>query len=528
MNVQDPEALIQCPYDKVHMIRRKRLPYHLQKCRRNYVGKAFKVCPFNARHEVPEPEFHHHLVHCPNKGMVEKDMIHIKRLQEDPAYREKFEGGIMRSSPSFGSMTARQEEDDQYQDHVNNQWSDEERDSGSVSSLSRAFDQNLRLENHRPPPREPNWFDNDGSPTPDDSSYSQSRRQYHDISSAQDSSQQRRQQRSFDHGNGYDERGETSDYGSDGFEGSAFGGSTESAAKPLTEPVALKMIKAFGRGSHVHVGDGDHVGFGAHARQEGGEDGDNAAAFGARFPPSLGRGVMRGGVTPTVAERSPSLGHAVGQGTTTAYQAAMKQRVLESLDAGTFDDAADAGNEASWTAHADRRGDQSRRYSPPYRNSSYQEENHQREYQQRQYRQYQQHQRQDQRFGRAESPQPELKTADDQQWGYSSFPAFQRGETPRYSSTFCADRPLSKQAQIQLAQQQQMANNPSRFVKRGKRGKFAVGGSRRFQFSQPQSQPPPQQHPEVGGHHDWEAGEEDARKFAFGRGVGLGRGVSYD
>ena len=29
----DPEELIECPYNKSHMIRAKRMPYHLMKCR---------------------------------------------------------------------------------------------------------------------------------------------------------------------------------------------------------------------------------------------------------------------------------------------------------------------------------------------------------------------------------------------------------------------------------------------------------------------------------------------------------------
>lgn len=32
--IPDPEQLIPCPYDKVHMIAAKRMQYHLMKCRK--------------------------------------------------------------------------------------------------------------------------------------------------------------------------------------------------------------------------------------------------------------------------------------------------------------------------------------------------------------------------------------------------------------------------------------------------------------------------------------------------------------
>ena len=31
---EDPDELIPCPYDPVHMVARKRMPYHIMKCRK--------------------------------------------------------------------------------------------------------------------------------------------------------------------------------------------------------------------------------------------------------------------------------------------------------------------------------------------------------------------------------------------------------------------------------------------------------------------------------------------------------------
>ncbi|KAM4044646.1 protein D7-like isoform 1-T5 [Anomaloglossus baeobatrachus] len=65
----DAEALLQCPYDKSHMIRPSRFPYHLVKCRENNRAKAKELatCPFNARHRMPKQELDLHMKNCESK-----------------------------------------------------------------------------------------------------------------------------------------------------------------------------------------------------------------------------------------------------------------------------------------------------------------------------------------------------------------------------------------------------------------------------------------------------------------------------
>lgn len=65
----DPQALVQCPYDKSHRVRVARLPYHLVKCERNnpQVARQLAICPFNARHRVPHAELQRHLASCPDR-----------------------------------------------------------------------------------------------------------------------------------------------------------------------------------------------------------------------------------------------------------------------------------------------------------------------------------------------------------------------------------------------------------------------------------------------------------------------------
>ncbi|XP_060793014.1 gametocyte-specific factor 1 isoform X2 [Neoarius graeffei] len=65
----NPNALMQCPYDKNHQIRACRFPFHILKCAKNHskLASELKTCPFNARHLVPRHELAHHIEHCENK-----------------------------------------------------------------------------------------------------------------------------------------------------------------------------------------------------------------------------------------------------------------------------------------------------------------------------------------------------------------------------------------------------------------------------------------------------------------------------
>ncbi|WAR17698.1 GTSF1-like protein [Mya arenaria] len=94
-HVPDPEELIECPYDRVHMVRAKRFQYHLVRCRKNYIGSEFQKCPFNAKHHVPKPEFRHHIANCPDKAIVETEIGAANKREENqlkgctdtPAYK---------------------------------------------------------------------------------------------------------------------------------------------------------------------------------------------------------------------------------------------------------------------------------------------------------------------------------------------------------------------------------------------------------------------------------------------------------
>ncbi|XP_063035362.1 gametocyte-specific factor 1 [Melospiza melodia melodia] len=69
----DPDAVVQCPYDRNHQVRESRLPYHLVRCQQNnpQVSRTLATCPFNARHRVPRALLRAHVASCPDKLPLE-------------------------------------------------------------------------------------------------------------------------------------------------------------------------------------------------------------------------------------------------------------------------------------------------------------------------------------------------------------------------------------------------------------------------------------------------------------------------
>ncbi|NXW80537.1 GTSF1 factor, partial [Hirundo rustica] len=69
----EPDALVQCPYDRSHQVRVSRLPYHLVRCQQNnpQVSRGLATCPFNARHRVPRAQLRGHAATCPDRLRLE-------------------------------------------------------------------------------------------------------------------------------------------------------------------------------------------------------------------------------------------------------------------------------------------------------------------------------------------------------------------------------------------------------------------------------------------------------------------------
>ncbi|KAE8626861.1 hypothetical protein XENTR_v10006788 [Xenopus tropicalis] len=90
---------MQCPYDKNHLIRPSRFPYHLVKCRENNraAAKELATCPYNARHRVPKQELDLHMASCEYRVAMEpltadfSNMVAEKSTWQCPPCEEVWE-----------------------------------------------------------------------------------------------------------------------------------------------------------------------------------------------------------------------------------------------------------------------------------------------------------------------------------------------------------------------------------------------------------------------------------------------------
>ena len=73
----DPEKLLVCPYDEVHLIKAKWFQHHLMECRENHADKDFVSCRFNAKHVMLRSEGRHHVSRCPDRVSAFKCLLKI-------------------------------------------------------------------------------------------------------------------------------------------------------------------------------------------------------------------------------------------------------------------------------------------------------------------------------------------------------------------------------------------------------------------------------------------------------------------
>ncbi|XP_078333610.1 uncharacterized protein LOC111137948 isoform X2 [Crassostrea virginica] len=76
MSQNDPDEMMTCPLDKAHRVLVKRMPYHLMKCKKNFLEDDVETCPFNALHVMLKPGLRSHLETCPNKADFEAHMAY--------------------------------------------------------------------------------------------------------------------------------------------------------------------------------------------------------------------------------------------------------------------------------------------------------------------------------------------------------------------------------------------------------------------------------------------------------------------
>lgn len=57
---------MKCPFNAQHRIIRHRMPIHIVKCKKNYIGPPLDACPYNAMHLLPKDKMKSHLADCPD------------------------------------------------------------------------------------------------------------------------------------------------------------------------------------------------------------------------------------------------------------------------------------------------------------------------------------------------------------------------------------------------------------------------------------------------------------------------------
>lgn len=113
MPVSSYEKVVQCPYERSHLIVPDRLSVHLVKCRKNHPNTDVKICPYNSNHHIQAARYSTHLDDCDSKDLA----VHL--LQESVAERRQncsvasIDSGLCSISPSPSNNTTDSNIDDE-------------------------------------------------------------------------------------------------------------------------------------------------------------------------------------------------------------------------------------------------------------------------------------------------------------------------------------------------------------------------------------------------------------------------------
>ncbi|EFN76763.1 gametocyte-specific factor 1 [Harpegnathos saltator] len=81
-NLNDNDKVVQCPFNKNHIVFNSRIQRHIVKCEKNYDSNYRVMCPFNATHRLSKSEIAEHIETCSSRKIVEAN--HIEQ-QSEPA-----------------------------------------------------------------------------------------------------------------------------------------------------------------------------------------------------------------------------------------------------------------------------------------------------------------------------------------------------------------------------------------------------------------------------------------------------------
>lgn len=118
MPVSSYEKVVQCPYERSHLIVPDRLSVHLVKCRKNHPNTNVKICPYNSNHHIQAARYDTHLDDCDSKDLA----VHL--LQESIAESRQncsvgsIDSGICSISPSPTNASNIEDEEDWEKDLI--------------------------------------------------------------------------------------------------------------------------------------------------------------------------------------------------------------------------------------------------------------------------------------------------------------------------------------------------------------------------------------------------------------------------
>lgn len=75
-----------CPFDATHVVARLRLSTHVNKCKKHHPEKHVRMCPFNATHYIENHEFQHHLLHCSDRAVIDRDIMQSSEMEDGLSY----------------------------------------------------------------------------------------------------------------------------------------------------------------------------------------------------------------------------------------------------------------------------------------------------------------------------------------------------------------------------------------------------------------------------------------------------------
>ncbi|XP_032686305.1 uncharacterized protein LOC116851214 [Odontomachus brunneus] len=70
-DISSDNKMVQCPYNKCHIMPSSSLQRHLVNCEKNYRENDKVICPYNATHRLNKLEIAEHIKICPTKKVVE-------------------------------------------------------------------------------------------------------------------------------------------------------------------------------------------------------------------------------------------------------------------------------------------------------------------------------------------------------------------------------------------------------------------------------------------------------------------------